>query len=216
MGIMVAALGVLYGTIFKQNLADYLPFLSVGFILWNLISAFVTEGSRVFVGAEGLIRQLPAPMSTHVYRFLWGHLIAFAHNIWVYIIVIIWFGFNPGWTVLLFFPAVIILLINGFWVTLLAGMLSARFRDIPLVLASIIQVMFFITPVIWRPEMLPGRALVLEANPFYHFIEILRAPLLGSIPNTTSWIFVAATTICGWGITLWFFGAYRWRIAYWV
>lgn len=43
-------------------------------------------------------------------------------------------------------PALILLLLNDFWMVLLLGLLSARFRDIPLVVASVVQVMFFITP----------------------------------------------------------------------
>ena len=117
---------------------------------------------------------------------------------------------------LLTVPAVFVLLLNGFWMALLLGMLSARFRDIPLVLANAVQVLFFVTPVIWTPNMLPGRALILDLNPFYHLIEILRAPLLGSAPTAENWVAVIVITITGWAAALWFFSAYRWRLAYWV
>jgi ABC-2 type transport system permease protein/lipopolysaccharide transport system permease protein len=215
MGIMVGALGVLYGTIFKQELDNYLPFLAAGFILWDLISSLVTNGTRVFIGAAGLICQLPAPLSVHVYRLLWSSLITFAHNAVIFIVVALWFGLNPGWTALLAIPALVVLLLNGFWMALLLGLLSARFRDIPLVVASVVQVVFFITPVIWKPDMLPERSLVLDLNPFHHLVEILRAPLLGQVPALESWITVLVVTAIGWGVALWFYSAYRWRLAYW-
>jgi ABC-2 type transport system permease protein/lipopolysaccharide transport system permease protein len=216
MGIMVGALGLLYGTIFKQDMHDYLPYLAAGFVVWGLISSLITEGTAVFIGAEGLIRQLPAPLSVHVYRLLWSNLIIFGHNIWVFFAAALWYGLNPGWTALLALPALALVLLNGFWLALLLGLLSARFRDIPLVVASVVQVMFFITPVIWRPDMLPDRALVLDLNPLHHFVEILRAPLLGQVPDLRHWLAAFVVTGVGWVVALAFFRVYRWRLAYWV
>jgi ABC-2 type transport system permease protein/lipopolysaccharide transport system permease protein len=216
MGAMIGALGLLYGTIFKQDMHDYMPFLATGFILWGLISSLITEGTRVFTGVEGLIRQLPAPLTIYVYRLLCSNLITFAHNASIFVLVCLWYGFNPGWTALLALPALLVLLLNGFWMALLLGLLSARFRDIPLVVANVMQVFFFITPIIWKPDMLPGRAWMLDLNPFHHFIEILRAPLLGQVPSIENWVAVIIVTFVGWAVVLWFFSAYRWRLAYWV
>lgn len=215
MGIMVAALGLLYGKIFQQNLTEYLPFLASGFVVWGLISGLILDGTRSFIGAEAMIREITAPVSIYVYRTVWTNIITFAHNVWVYFAVALWFGVNPGWTVLLILPALALILINGMWVGLLFGLFGVRFRDVPMIVGSIVQVMFFITPVIWRPEMLPGRALVLELNPFYHFVEVVRAPLLGQIPSAENWTAVLSITLVGWAITLFFYSAYRWRIAYW-
>jgi ABC-2 type transport system permease protein/lipopolysaccharide transport system permease protein len=117
---------------------------------------------------------------------------------------------------LLFLPALVIMLFNGLWVCLLLGLLSARFRDIPMIVGSIVQVMFFITPVLWKPDMLPGRALLLDANPFYHFVEIMRGPMLGQVPSGENWFACILVTVLGWMVTLLFYTAYRWRLAYWV
>jgi ABC-2 type transport system permease protein/lipopolysaccharide transport system permease protein len=76
--------------------------------------------------------------------------------------------------------------------------------------------MFFMTPIIWKPDMLPGRTFLLDANPFYHFVEILRAPLLGQVPGIENWSAAVLITIIGWVIALAFYTAYRWRLAYWV
>jgi ABC-2 type transport system permease protein/lipopolysaccharide transport system permease protein len=216
MGVMVAALGLLYGQIFGIALHDYLPFLSCGFVIWGLISGLILDGTRAFISSDNLMRQLSAPVSIYVYRSVWSNLIIFAHNIWIFLFVALWFQVPLGWSTLWSIPALFLLLANGLWVGLLFGLLSARFRDIPLIIASIVQVMFFITPVIWRPSMLSGRALFLDLNPFYHLVEILRAPLLGLAPNPENWIAVLVITVLGWGLTIFFYTAYRWRVAYWV
>jgi ABC-2 type transport system permease protein len=216
MAIMVLALGLLYGQIFGQDLHDYLPFLAAGFVIWGMIASLINDGCQSFILAEGMIRQLNAPLSIYAYRGLWSTLIAFAHNIWVFLAVALWFGVDLNWTLLWVPVALLALLLNGFWIALFLGVLSARFRDVPLIVGSVVQVLFFITPVIWKPEMLPGRALWLDLNPFYHLVEIMRAPLLGQTPALGNWLTVLAITVGGWAVALFFYSAYRWRVAYWV
>ena len=109
-----------------------------------------------------------------------------------------------------------LLCLNGIWAGLLLGIVSARFRDVPPVVSSIVRICFFVTPIIWMPELVPARALVLEANPFFHLVEVVRAPLLGQAPGLESWIAVLLITCAGWLVTFAFFRRYRRRIAYWV
>jgi len=216
MGIMVAALGLLYGKIFKIVLSEYLPYLASGFIVWGFISSLILDGAKAFITAEGVIRQLAAPLSIHAYKIIWTNLIIFAHNILIFVVVALWFDINPGWGVLLAIPALLLLILNGLWVAILLGLLSARFRDVPLIVGSVVQVMFFITPIIWKPSMLPERALLLDLNPFYHMVAILRDPLLGQAPHLTNWIAAVLVTLVGWGLALYFYTGYRWRLTYWV
>ena len=216
MGIMIAALGVLYGAIFQQPLDIYLPYLAAGFIVWNLISGLILEGSQAFISAEHVMRQLAAPSSIYCYRVIWSNVISFLHNIWIFAIVAIWFGSPIKWTIFWAIPALALLLINGLWLGLLLGLLSARFRDVPLIVSSVVQVMFFITPVIWRPDMLPDRAMILDFNPFYHLLEIVRAPMLGYAPSLEHWAAALVVTVFGWLAALFFYTVYRWRIVYWV
>ena len=216
MGVMVFALGLLYGSIFKQDVRDYLPFLAAGFIVWGLISTLILDGSRAFIDADAYIRQLPAPLSLYVYRLVWASVITFGHNLIIFVVVAIIFRVPPSPAAMLALIGLGLVLVNGFWMALLIGLLSARFRDIPLVVASVVQIMFFLTPVIWMPTMLPQRALILDLNPFHHLIEIVRGPMLGDIPAMHHWLAVLLLTFAGWSITIWIFGKYRWRIAYWV
>ena len=78
------------------------------------------------------------------------------------------------------------------------------------------RISFFVTPILWMPEMLPNRAVFVDFNPFFHYLELVRAPLLGNVPQATSWFTVAGITVFGWLITLELFRRYRGRIAYWL
>ena len=117
---------------------------------------------------------------------------------------------------LLAVPGLALLLLNGIWAALLLGVISARFRDVPPIVASIVRILFFVTPIIWMPGLMPERALVLDFNPFFHMVEVVRAPLLGTLPGLVSWLAVLGITLGGWIVAFEFFRRYRWRIAYWV
>ena len=219
MGVLVAALGTLYGALLRVEAAEYVPYLALGFIVWTLISGMITDGCSVFVSAESVIKQTNVPLSVHVYRMVWRHFLILLHNSAIFIVVLVLFSIRPGWTALLALPGMILLCLNGIWVGLLLGIVSARFRDVPPIVSSLVRIAFFVTPIIWMPELMPSRAtmlaLVLDLNPFFHFVELVRAPLLGQAA-AGSWIAAAGMTLGGWVVTFALFRHYRRRIAYWV
>jgi ABC-2 type transport system permease protein/lipopolysaccharide transport system permease protein len=216
MGIMVGALGFLYAQFFGQPIRNYLPFLALGIIIWGFISSLILEGCVVFIASESVIRQLRAPLSIHVFRVLWRNLIIFAHNMVIYLVIMLIFDIWPGTRALLAIPGMLILCLNGIWASFLVGLLSARFRDIPMITANIIQILFFFTPIIWNVEQLRTSKLVAELNPFYHLIEIVRMPLLGHSPPLSTWLVGLGVTAVGYLVALGFFVRFRARIAYWV
>ena len=216
MGVLVGGLGMLYGSLFKVDIAKYVPYLALGFIVWTLISDLITDGCVTFIGAESIIKQVELPLSVHVYRMIWRNFIIFCHNIVIFAIVAIIFAIWPGWVGLLALPGLALLCLNGVWMGLLLGLVSARFRDVPPIVASILRIVFFITPIIWMPEMLPDRVMLLDFNPFFHFLELVRAPLLGQAPELVSWLMVLGIMLGGWLMMFVLFYHYRRRIAYWV
>ena len=220
MGMLVAMLGTLYGTLLKVEIAVYVPFLALGFIVWTLISGLITDGCTVFISADGIIKQTNLPLSVHVYRRVWCNILIFFHNAVIFVVVAALFAIWPGWTGLLALPGLVLLCLNGIWVGLLLGIVSARFRDVPPIVASLVRILFFVTPIIWMPELMPGRAqmlaLVLDFNPLFHLVSLVRAPLLGQAPGLVSWLAGVGITLGGWLLAFEVLRRYRRRIAYWV
>lgn len=216
MGLLVSLLGWLYSVLFQVDLVRYLPFLALGFVVWTLISNLVLEACRVFINAQSIITQMELPLSVHVYRLVWRNLIISAHNALIFVIIALALQIWPGWTGLLALPGVALLGLNGIYVGLLLGLLSARFRDVPPIVESVMRIAFFVTPVIWMPEFLPQRVVLLELNPFFHCLEVVRAPLLGQAPALVSWLAVVGMTLLGWLVTFLMYRRYRRHIAYWV
>jgi ABC-2 type transport system permease protein len=224
MAVTAIALGILYAGLFGNPLAEQLPYILVGFIVWAFISGCVLEGADVFIANEGLIKHLPAPVSVHVYRLVWRQSLLFAHNMIVYVVMLVIFPQPLDWTIVLAIPAFLLLVVNGAWVALLLGMASARFRDLNPIVGSVVQLAFFLTPIVWIYEdflnsdnaAIAERAHLAEINPFLHYVEIIRRPLLGQEQVWRHWAVVLVITVIGWAVTLWALRRYRARVSYWV
>ena len=214
--IMVIALGILYAELFKAPIHDFLPFLCVGLLVWNMLASFLTEGGTLFTGSESYIKQIRLPYSVYVYRSSWSKLVIFAHNFVIYFGVLIYFQIWPGVTALLAIPALMIVILNGALANLCIGIISARFRDVPQVINSFVQIVLFITPIFWKPELLKNHPYIADFNPFYHLVEIVRAPLLGNLPSQGTCLAVVVITLVNLGVTGAFFTRFRSRISYWV
>jgi ABC-2 type transport system permease protein/lipopolysaccharide transport system permease protein len=216
MGIMVVSLGLLYATLFNVEVAEFMPFVCVGILVWGFISSMLVEAGTLFTANELFIKQIRLPFSIYVWRFVWARVIIFAHNFLIYIGVVLYFRQAVWPQALLAAPALVILILNGFFASLCLGMISSRFRDVPQIIAAAVQVIFFITPVLWKPELLSGHRYVADWNPFYHLIEILRAPLLGQLPSGETIAVVCGLTVANAAVALAMFIRFRTRIAYWV
>lgn len=222
-GVMALALGVLYSVLFQQDLEDFLPHVTVGLIMWGFISASIKEGAEVFIENEGLIKQLPSALSVHVYRLVWKQLLFLSHNMVIYIVLMMVFPRSLGWQGLLVFPALLLLIINGVWVAMFFGMIATRFRDVAPLLESLVQLAFYMTPIVWTTDTLyaqggavKDRAKIAELNPLYHYLEIVRAPLIGKPLAGYHWWIVLGATAAGVALTLVAMRQFRARIAYWV
>ena len=214
---MLVALGFVYATIFKMSMREYFPFLAAGVVTWTLISTLLSEGCQTFIASDALIRQIRLPFTVHACRVVWRNILVFLHNLVIIVVVVVVFGIWPSAAAFLAFLAgVLLVMLNGVWVGLSFGLICARFRDVPPVVASLLQLVFFITPIIWHPSLLSGQQRVIYYNPFYHFIELLRGPMLNVVPAATTWAAVIGITLVGWAVTLVLLLRARRRITYWL
>ena len=213
---MVAALGFFYSYILKVDPGTYFPWLAISLILWAMISQAITEGSDCFISAEGVIRQMPLSFTVHVLRTVVRNVMVAAHNLPLIFAVMFIFDVSPGLSGLAFLAGFLLFLCNAFWAAFFLGMICARFRDIPPIIASLMQLAFFLTPIIWLPEQLGDRAAWLALNPFNAIMETMRAPLLGRPLDAMVWLHALGYTAALWAVGLAFFTRFRGRIAFWV
>ena len=222
-GVTAVAMGLLYSQLFDEDIATFLPYVTLGFIFWGFIEGSILDGAEVFSSNEGLLKQIPTPLSVHVYRLAWRQLIIFAHNIVIYLIILAIFPQPITWTALLVIPAIALLVLNSIWVAIVFGILTTRFRDIGQLLTTSVRLVFFMTPIIWSATSLKKitgegstKAKIVEINPMFHYLQITRGPLLGEPVPFYHWAIVLGCTAIGWIAAFIVLRNYRARVTYWV
>jgi lipopolysaccharide transport system permease protein len=215
-GVMVGSLGFLYSALFHMSLRDYLPFLALSQVLWGFLATLVGESCSAFTESEAVIRSMRMPFFLFAIRILVRNVLVLGHNICVIVVVFLALRMWPGAAALLAIPALPLWIADALALALLLGGICARFRDIMPIVNSVMQIAFFLSPVIWKPEQLGAGAVWLPFNPFYDMLEIVRAPLLGETPSLLVWVaaLVYSAILCGFAWM--FFLRARGRIAFWI
>jgi ABC-type polysaccharide/polyol phosphate export permease len=218
MAITIGTISLIFGTIFNLPLKQFVPYVTIGIILWNFLVGVVTEGCMCFVSAEALIKQLSIPIEVHVLRVVWRNIIILGHNLLILPIVLLLTGSEFGWSGLNSIIGIFLFLINVTWFVALLGVLCTRYRDLPQIISSLLQILFYVTPIMWMPQLFSSNKYLalLELNPLLHLIQIVRCPLIGENVPLVSWIISGSLAICGCALTTIFYSRYKKRIAYWL
>lgn len=185
-------ISIVFSRIFQSTLADYAPYILSGVIIWEYIVFNVTGGALAFVQADAYIKQTKHPLAIYTLRNVMSGLIVLAIASisligWVLVIM----PQNFGWcwlAALSVFP--LLALIVWPWATIMAYF-SARFRDLPHALGLIMQAIWFVSPVYFEDSVFRRGDLhaLLDYNPIYHLLQIVRAPLLhGQWPTLTNYL----------------------------
>ena len=218
MAITIASVGVVFGQILNLPARDYLPFLASGIVLWNFLSNTIIDGSNAFIYAESLIKQLPVPKVAFIFRAVAKNLFTLAHNILLVPLTIVLFGAPINFAMLVFPIGLLIATLTVACVITPIAIFSARFRDLPPIVSSVMGVAFYITPVLWKPESLSSESahLLLGLNPIYHLLQIMRLPLLGKLPTVENWGLSLMALAIGLVTATFIFKKFSKQIAYWV
>ncbi len=209
-------LGVVWSELFKMERDKFVPALTAGLIMWQLLSSCILEATTTYWRQASIIRNVSMPLSVHPIQMVVKHLANFLHNLPVFVLVVFMFDVPVNRYTWLFLPCLLLIVANLLWITLLFSMMGARFRDLEYVVGAALPVLMFLSPVFYRPNYLPISGDIMWLNPFSYLIELIRYPLLGTPPPA----FVVTTNLLycvgGWIVAMAVFNAKRDRIAYWV
>jgi len=213
---MIGGIGMLYSRLLHQETEEYIPFLSVGLLIWTFIATLINEGCTTFTGADQFIKQVKLPLTVHVWRAVWRNVIILGHNLLILVPVFIFYHRSVDASALLSLLGIVLLAFNGVTLGIGLGLLCARFRDVPPIIGSLVQLAFFVTPVMFPTKALGQHEWIAQLNPFFHFLQIVRAPLIGTKIEPESWVFAILASLFMALASLALFVRFRARIPYWV
>jgi ABC-type polysaccharide/polyol phosphate export permease len=187
----VVGLGVVWSVIFSQPLKDILPSITLGLVFWYFISGCITESSNVFISNASSIKGYPNPYLIFIFKHIIKHLISFLHNMLIIIFVCVYFGITRSLLEYsLFLAGMSLVIMNLFWMSALLAMINVRFRDMELIVSSVMPILFFLTPVIFKPQQVQPIQHLMYFNPFASLLRVVRDPLysfLGLSRDARSW-----------------------------
>jgi ABC-type polysaccharide/polyol phosphate export permease len=215
--IFVIAIGVVFSTLFKQPIKDYLPYLATTYVVWVLIAGIANDSTSAFTQAEGFLRQQALPKTTFILRVLVRNAISFAHNVIVLPVIFLVFGVAPSWTWIAALLGLVLIAIVGFLGGLVCAILCTRFRDLPQIVQNFMQIAFFVSPVTWQVELLDEHSRYwVNLNPFAAFLRVVSEPLLGRLPDSTTYASAIVTIVVLCAVAGPLFVRFRQRIVYWL
>lgn len=218
MAIQAMVMGFLLAFLFRIDVGRYLPFLCISLVTWTFLSISINEGANCFIQQGPTILQIKRPYWTYMLLVLWRNAIIYAHTVVIFAIAAVIFGIVPGPSYLLIPAGLVVLAVNAGWMALAAGILSARFRDVPLLIQNAFNVLLWLTPVFYHPDQLGGGVsrLLIDLNPLTYLMEVARAPFMNETPSLWAWSVSIALAVVGWAMTFALFARARARIAYWL
>lgn len=215
-GVQIFTMGFLSAALFGAQFDKSFPYVCAGMLLWSLITQIINDGTGLFIASARYITQIKCPLTTFLLQTVWRNLIIAGHNVAIYVAIALYFVVVPGPSMVLWPLGLLLVVICLSWIALIVAVISARYRDVPVIIANIIAVLFWLTPLMYFPEALGKRRYIADYNPFTHMIALVREPLLGRTPTLHDWLIVLAIAIVGWAGTFLFFARFRSRIVYWL
>jgi len=214
--VFAVVLSFVWAGLFNQPVRTFLPFLLSGLVPWGLISTIIGEGTSAFAAGETLIKSRQFPYTMLINIVLARNVIIFMHNLVGYVLIAALCGVAFSWASLLVIPGVALVLLNGGWMCLLVAIFCLRYRDFQQMVAALLTIAVFVTPVFYNASQLQGkRTIIIHANPLHHMVDLVRQPLLGNLPSGTSYLVCLVCAVIGWGLVFWLYARKRGRLAYW-
>jgi ABC-type polysaccharide/polyol phosphate export permease len=216
LGVTAGSLGFLYSKILKQPLNEYLPFITATLFIWLFFVSVINEATAAFVSGAAMIKNSTQPLFINIMRVIFRNVIVNAHTLPVLIVILIYFHYIEKSNFIMFALGYGIMIVNLIWISVIIGLLSARYRDVPYVVSYVLQFFMFVSPIFWNPTMLEKGGWFVDWNPIYHWIAVVRDPILGSSATPASMWFCIATAAIGTGAAFVAFAVNRSKVAFWV
>jgi ABC-type polysaccharide/polyol phosphate export permease len=215
--IFIVVFSLIGAQLFNLPLDTYLSYFCLGHVFFSFFSTTINDGCQTYIASEAFLKQTPYPKMAFVFRVIWRNLLMLSHNAPIVLGVMWWSGLLGkalfGWWLL----GLALTVSTATLAVALLGAMAARFRDVPMIVTSVMQISFFVTPVMWQAQQLTERAqLVVHWNPLAAFLELLRAPLLGHVPSSEAWALASATLVLLMVIYSVVYVRIRRRIVYWL
>ena len=214
--ISVLGLGYVWSILFNQDRTTFIPSLTIGLVIWQFISTCLIEAPTCFNIYSTIMRNYSYPTWIYPTTLVIKNFIIFLHNLIIVGVVLILFPQNLGFANFLIFPSLLLLMILLCQISIVLAFLGAKFKDLSSAINAFMPILFFLSPVLFKPNQLGVKENLMWFNPLTYLITIIRDPITGNLSElriylmTTIFIFITSY------ISNYFANKYRYKVLYWI
>ncbi len=178
LAIFSFGVGLLFSRLMGRPLEIYLPHLALGWLTWTFIAGGVGAGTMVFIQGRAVLEEAMLPPNTLILRSLSRLTIQFLQGLVVVAAIFILISKPLTWMALFALAGLALNIVTLHGAMMFLGAVCARWRDLQHLVEAVMRFLFFMTPILWIPdEPGSGRSILVDWNPFYYMIEVVRGPL---------------------------------------
>jgi ABC-type polysaccharide/polyol phosphate export permease len=215
--VMIGAMGSIWSLLWDQPVQELMPYIGIGLVIWTYISQVLLDCTSILIVHNNLYRNQRMNFSVSIYSVIYKQTILLAHSLLIVVALIIIFAIPVNAYDLQIIPGLLLTWITMLWAGYVIAMICVRYRDIIQLIENWMFVLFLITPVLWKPDFLGAEYhFLVDWNPFAHFLDLLRKPLLGQPVSAFTWSATTAIALSGALLATPLIGRYERRVIYWM
>lgn len=191
---LMLMISIIFGNLFGIPMKEFAPYVFSGLIVWEFVVGSAVGGCNSLLVSEAYIKQFRHPLAIYPLKTTLVNTTTFLIAIQA---LFLWLLVTDRSHLLLGIVTlpitVVCLFLLGWPIAILTSSINLKYRDFAQVLGLSMQMLWYMSPVFFKPEMFKTEALtaLLEYNPVTHILNLVRAPLLyGSLPSLTDFSFV--------------------------
>lgn len=214
--ISIVCIAMLGSVLFRVKFGDFFPYVTCGMVIWTYMAAIITDSCLVYLSQIGLIKNTNVPLLNFGLRMFVRNTIVFLHSMIIVALIILYYKVPITLNLLYLLPAFLLFSATALSLSIILGFICTRYRDFLQFIQSTIGLLAFVTPIMWKPEMLGSKAYLVNFNPLTHYVAIMRQPFLGNSPSMLNMLVVTAFTFLLLVLSYALFNRYRKRLVHWL
>jgi ABC-type polysaccharide/polyol phosphate export permease len=214
--IGVIGLGLVWSELFHLDKAVFIPSLTLGLVVWQFMSQCIVEAPIIFAFNHKILKNTSNSIILFPLQLLFRHMIVFAHNFILIAVVLMIYPPQEACHFFFFIVGFLLFVGNLFCATFFLAIVGGRYRDLDPAVKSMISILFFLSPILYRPHQLGVKAKLMWLNPISYLITLIREPLLGHVPPLFVYHVSIAMLLLGVLLIMVLMRRYASRVAFWV